>query len=75
MLFRSAHVDSYARIGPPADLPPDQRPDPTPPSRLGPGPDQGVAPSDRTEREALEHELLAPGATRRYELRVSFGAI
>jgi dGTPase len=47
---RLAHADSHARVGPAA-----------------PGDDRGGAiaePSGRTEREALEESLLAPGATR-----------
>jgi dGTPase len=49
---RLAHADSRARIGPP--------PDPATPSGRAPR----ATPSGRLERERLEDELLAPGATR-----------
>jgi dGTPase len=49
---RLAHADSYARIGPP--------PDPDTPSGLAPRAEA----SGRTERQDLEDELLAAGATR-----------
>jgi dGTPase len=48
---RLAHADSHARIGPAPDTASTERPQPT-------------APCARTEREALEAALLAPGATR-----------
>jgi dGTPase len=49
---RLAHADSHARIGPP--------PDRDTPSGLAPR----AGASHRAERQALEDELLAPGATR-----------
>ncbi|HEY6427003.1 MAG TPA: HD domain-containing protein [Acidimicrobiales bacterium] len=49
---RLAHADSSARIGPAAD--------PATPSGRAPR----AAPSSRLERQELEDELLAPGATR-----------
>ena len=49
---RLAHADSHARIGPP--------PDPATPSGRAPR----SAPSGRAERQELEDELLAVGATR-----------
>lgn len=49
---RLAHADSHARVGPP--------PDPSTPSGLA----ARAVPSGRIEREQLEDELLAPGATR-----------
>jgi dGTPase len=48
---RLAHADSRARIGPAPDA-------------AAPADGAATAPSARAEREALEHALLAPGATR-----------